>query len=169
MTTKHAKMLAFIASCTDPTQLKTLIKNARARSEIELEKAAFKKLVSIVPSERPGTVEHDFWQAVHATEHMLTEQRGKTTRLARTRQKAQRVGIRQVLIDWAFVPVGQETEGFRLLLDWNMPELTGEAIVLRHPNSFDQSALEAARRRLEHAGVDVDTMLKLVRNKSFEH
>jgi hypothetical protein len=149
--TERQKLLAFIASCTGPEQLRVLMHRARDRGETEVAKAAFKKLVSIV--------QYDFWKAINATEQMLSDSRGKTTRLARTRQKVGRVGIIQVLIDWALVPVGQETEGFRMLIDWQMPELTGEAIVLHHPNSFDQHILDAARKRLENVGVDVDKML----------
>jgi hypothetical protein len=91
MTAQHDRAQAFIASCIDPKQLKTMMQNARGRGELELARAAFKKLVSIVPSERPGTVEHDFWQAVQATEHMLSDKRGKTTRLSASQRIQQAV------------------------------------------------------------------------------
>ena len=39
-----------------------------------------------------------------------------------------------------------------------MPELTGEAIVLRHANHFDETVATAARERLEDAGVDLTTL-----------
>jgi hypothetical protein len=103
-----------------------------------------------------GTVEHDFWQTVHAFEYLLTEEREKTTRLSRTRQKVARVGVVQTLKDWALS--GKETDGFRMLLDRGMPELTGEAIVLRHPGNFDPEVLAAARQRLSDAGVDMNTL-----------
>jgi hypothetical protein len=35
-----------------------------------------------------------------------------------------------------------------------MPELTGEAIVLRHPDLFTTAELTAAREKLATAGVD---------------
>jgi hypothetical protein len=132
------------------------LKNARARGESALADAAFRKLISLVPSEHPGTVEHDFWQTVHAFEYLLTEEREKTTRLSRTRQKVARVGVVQTLKDWALS--GKETDGFRMLLDRGMPELTGEAIVLRHPGNFDPEVLAAARQRLSDAGVDMNTL-----------
>jgi hypothetical protein len=152
----HAKMVAFIAQCDDVGKLKSLLKNARARGESALADAAFRKLISLVPSEHPGTVEHDFWQTVHAFEYLLTEEREKTTRLSRTRQKVARVGVVQTLKDWALS--GKETDGFRMLLDRGMPELTGEAIVLRHPGNFDPEVLAAARQRLSDAGVDMNTL-----------
>lgn len=153
----QSKILAFIAQCQDPNKLKSLIKNARDRGHTALADAAFRKLISLVPSERPGTVEYDFWQTVIAFEYVLTEERERTTRLSRTRQKVARVGVVQTLTDWALSD--KETDGFRMLLERGMPELTGEAIVLRHPDTFDQQARIAAGRRLAAAGVDVSTLV----------
>jgi NAD(P)-dependent dehydrogenase (short-subunit alcohol dehydrogenase family) len=42
-----------------------------------------------------------------------------------------------------------------MLLERNMPELTGEAIVLRYARQFGAEVVAAARRRLEAAGTDV--------------
>jgi hypothetical protein len=152
-TTNTEKMLAFIAQCEDTAKLKALIKNARERRATELAEAAFRKLIAIVPAEAPGTVAHDLWQTINAFEHILTDERGRTTRLARTRQKIARVGEVQTLRDWALGRT--ETDGFRMLLERNMPELTGEAIVLRHRGQFDPSVVDAARQRLIEAGVDL--------------
>ena len=152
----HSRILAFIAQCDDAEKLRTLIKNARDRGGTEVADAAFRKLVSLVPSERPGTVEHDFWQMVNAFEHTLTEERGKTTRLTRTRQKVERVGVVQTLRDWAISE--RETDGFQMLLDRGMAELTGEAIVLRHAGRFEPEVVVAAERRLIDAGVAVSNL-----------
>lgn len=146
----NEKISAFIARCEDPAQLKTMIANAKAKGEDEIALAAFRRLVLVSPSETPGTVEHDMWQTIFAFEHLLKEERGKTTLLARTRQKISRVGVIQTLKDWA--DAKQETEGFRMLLERGLPELTGEAIVLRHPQLFPHRAIDAARARLTAAG-----------------
>ncbi len=152
----HSKILAFVAQCDDVNKLKSLIQNARDSSESAVANAALRKLISLVPSEQPGTVEHDFWQMIHVFEHVLTEERQKTTRLSRTRQKVKRVGVLQTLIDWALSD--KETAGFKMLLDRGMADLTGEAIVLRHPGRFDPKVQAAARDRLVRAGVDVSTL-----------
>jgi hypothetical protein len=152
----RTKMLAFIAQCDDVNKLKSLIKNARDRGEAAVADAAFRRLISLVPSEEPGTVEHDFWQTIHAFEYLLSEEREKTTRLSRTRQKVDRVGVVQTLRDWALSD--KETDGLRMLLERGMPEYTGEAIVLRHPDSFEPQVLAAARQGLANAGVDVSTL-----------
>ena len=153
----HTKMLGLIAVCDDPAKLRTWITNARKEGQKEVESAAFRRLIAILPQEKPGTVEYDFWQTVYAFEHVLSQERSKTTRLSRTRQKAARVGEIETLRDWAVS--SKSTDGFTMLMERNMPELTGEAIVLRHAGHFDASVVAAARKRLEEAGVDIAMLL----------
>ena len=150
------KILAYVTACDDADKLKSLIVNANKLGNAIVAEAAFRKLIALVPGEQPGSVEHDFWQTVNAFEQTLTQERGKTTRLSRTRQKVGKVGVVQTLSDWALN--GHDTEGFRMLLDRGMPELTGEAIALRHPGSFEPPVLEAARQRLVGAGVDLNSL-----------
>ena len=146
-------MLAFIASCDDPEKLCAIEENARKRGADALADAAFRRRVSVLPSERPGTVEHDFWRSVHTLEAVRSEERGRKTPLSRTRQKVDRVGVRRVLADWALDR--KKTKGFYMLLERNMPELLGEAVVLRHPDEFEADVMAAARNRLESSGVDI--------------
>jgi hypothetical protein len=149
----HQRILDLVAACDDPEKLRTWIANARRGGQPAIADAAFRRLIAILPQEEPGTVEYDFWQTVHAFEHVLTEERGKTTRLARTRQKVARVGEIATLKDWAVST--KSADGFAMLIERNMPELTGEAIVLRHADKFDISVVTAARGRLEEAGVNL--------------
>ena len=154
--TNHSKILEFIGRCEDSDKLRSLIKNARERGEHEVANVAFKKLISLVPSEQPGTVGHDLWQTIYAFEHVLTEERGKTTRLQRTRQKLARSGVVETLAGWCLR--AKATTGFQMLIDREMPELTGEAIVLRHAALFEPDVVDAARRRLVGAGVEVSRL-----------
>jgi hypothetical protein len=150
------KILAFVERCENPAELESLIRNATKLGNAPVAEAAFRKRISLVPAERPGSVEHDFWQMVQAFEFTLSEERGKNTRLSRTRQKVAKAGVVQTLRDWA---VGsQETAGFRMLLERGMPEFTGEAITLRHPEHFEPPVLEAAQQRLTAAGVDLSSL-----------
>jgi len=153
--TDHRQALAFIAKCDDAGKLRQLIKHAKAQGVTEVADAAFRRLIELVPAEKRGTVQHDFWRMVNAFEHLRTEQNGRTTRLARTRQKVARVGVLRVLEDWA---VGKKTEGYDILMGLGLPELTGEAIVLRHPTHFSASAVEKAGRRLEADGVNLQSV-----------
>ena len=45
-----------------------------------------------------------------------------------------------------------------MLLERGMPEFTGEAITLRHPELFEPPVLEAAQQRLKAAGVDLTSL-----------
>lgn len=145
----HSKMLAYVAGCTDPAKLEQLIDNARNQDADDVAEAAFRRLISLVPHAAPGTVEHDFWSTVHAFEHVLKQERGKTVRLSRTRQKVARDGVVATLASWA---AGKPTDGFEMLRERGMLDLAGEAIILRHPTHFDPAVLAAARDRLSEAG-----------------
>jgi hypothetical protein len=148
----HKKVLAAIAVATDPEKLRTLRENAQRLGVAEVEDAAFRRLVEILPQEAPGSIEHDFWKTIHAFEEILRDERGKTVRLSRTRQKIDRVGVMRTLIDFAVSKT--PTDGFNMLIERGLPELTGEALVLKHASHFEPVVLEAARSRLEGAGVD---------------
>jgi len=54
------KILGLIENCSDPKRLKSWITNARNKGEARIADAAFRKLVSVLPKEEPGTVEYDF-------------------------------------------------------------------------------------------------------------
>ena len=152
----HKKVLASIAVATDPAKLRTLRGNAQRLGVPEVEEAAFRRLVEMLPEEAPGSIEHDFWKTIHAFEEILRDERGKTVRLSRTRQKIDRVGVMQTLIDFAVSKA--PTDGFNMLIERGLPELTGEALVLKHASHFEPAVLEAARSRLEGAGVDTSRL-----------
>ena len=71
-----SRMFDYVSSCDDPNKLRNIIKNARERGVDALAEAAFRRLVSILPSEEPGTVEYDFWRTIHSFEYVLTEENG---------------------------------------------------------------------------------------------
>ena len=150
------KIMAFIAQSEDADRLAALTRNASAQGASDVANASFRKLVSLVPAAQLGTVEHDFWQTVQAFEFTLTEERGKATRLSRTRQKVAKVGVVEILIEWA--TDAHPTDGFKMMVERGMPDLTGEAVTLRHAASFAEPVLEAARRRLTAAGIDPNSL-----------
>ncbi len=51
----------------------------------------------------------------------------------------------QCLIDWA---LGSPTEGFKLLIEKGLPELTAEYLVVKYAKRFPEEAVQAARERL---------------------
>ena len=153
MTTEQ-KALASIATATDPAALRQLIRNARGKSAA-IERAAFRRLVAISAKDAPGTLEHDCWSMIHAVEELRRASGRPVSRMNRMRPKIEREGEVAALEYCAL----NETEGFREVLDYGAPELTAEAIVLRHEARFSPEARAAARRRLESAGVDVATAI----------
>lgn len=138
-----------IATCEDPKQLKQIAKNAGLHGESAVRHAAELKLYAVLPSAQPGTLQHDVWQSVYALEGALAAERGKTVLLARTRQKIARDGEQGTV---ASLVLGKVSDGFRMLLDRNMPELTFEAVALMHAADFSEVVLTAAKSRLVEVG-----------------
>lgn len=146
------KTLSLIQKCADEKQLRNWIANAKRLQQPGLEKMAIRRLIEVMSKAQAGTLEWDFWRTIYAFEYMLSEERGRTTRLSRTRQKIARDGIEKMLIEWALDK--EAKRGFEMLIERNMPELLAEAVILRHPSRFSHDVLEAARTRLLNAGVD---------------
>lgn len=136
-----------VAKSDDPKKLKIIAKNAAALGELELVRAAELRLFDIMPSEAPGTLEHDVWRSIFALESVLTTERKKTTRLGRTRPKIARVGELETVKD--LVLATKPSEGFDMLVQRRMIELTFEAVALRHRDKFDERTLDAASVRLQ--------------------
>lgn len=145
MSDERSKALEFIRACQSSEQLKTVIKNARRRSDDVVERVATLRLYAVLPSADPGTLEHDVWRSVYALEGALKAERNKTTLLARTRQKITRDGELKTVAD---LVMGTPSDGFQMLIDRDMIEYTFEAVPLRHPGRFAPGVLEVAARRI---------------------
>jgi hypothetical protein len=143
--------LDYIASCEDPAKLRQIAKNARKQGNLDVEKAASLRLYEVLPAEKPGTLEHDVWQSIHALEHSLSNERGKTTRLGRTRNSIAEFGERQTVA--RLLLKTKPSEGFGMLLERGMPERTFEAVALKHASEFSEKELDAAKARLLAAGL----------------
>ena len=141
------------ATLNDPKLLRNLLTNARNAGREDLVLACQVRLAEIAGQAFDDQLEREFWIAVAAAEEIATEKNGRTTRLARTRQKAKRVGIIQCLVDWAMDP--KISQGFSLLVDGGRAELTGEAIVARHSDKFPEEAVRAASEKLARHGVEI--------------
>lgn len=143
------RALQWIADTSDPKALRKIAENARQADREDVREAALRKLYAVSPEAETGTLEHDVWQSIYALEGALTEERGKIIRLARTRQKIARDGERDTVAD---LIKKSASEGYRMLLDRGWPELTFEAVALRHPQRFESATLEAAKERLKGSG-----------------
>lgn len=83
---------SFIAKCDNPAKLRQICKNARMKNNIDVERAASLRLYEILPSEEAGAINYDIWKTIYALEHSLTLERGRTTRLQRTRNSISKIG-----------------------------------------------------------------------------
>lgn len=142
----RTRALEFIAACVDPKRLEQMIRNARKQGEAEVEQAAMRRLYEVKPEAQPGTLEHDVWQSIFALEGALSSERGKTVRLSRTRQKIKEV--KEAATVASLVMKKTPSKGFHLLIERGWPELTFEAVALRHPDRFEADVRAAAAARL---------------------
>jgi hypothetical protein len=136
----------------DPQLVRNLLANAQRAGRDDLVFACQVRLAKLEGAKYETPIEREFWAAISAAEEIATQRNGRTTRLNRTRQKVARVGIMKCLEDWAFQK--GMTQGFDILVQGGHPELTGEAIVVRHAEDFSDDAVQAAKKRLTDFGID---------------
>ena len=67
-------------------------------------------------------------------------------RINRTRQKLDRVGVRQTLADLALKP--KPSTGFFKLVEFKMADMSAEALILKYKDEFSDEVIAAARKRL---------------------
>ena len=157
------RILQQIERCSDPKLLRQWASNAAKQGATEIELAARRRLYAVMPSAQPGTLEFDVWQSIYALEDALTSERGKTTRLSRTRQKIGRDGEQRTVAD---LVMGKPSEGFRMLIDRGLPELTFEALAIKHEKVFGSLIAATARERLAEAGVGQEFLAGLQSQES---
>jgi hypothetical protein len=148
-------MAVEIGNLIDPQLVRNLLDNASRLGKPDLVLECQVRLAQIEGSKYKSQLEREFWTAVRAAEELKTAEKGKTIRLTRTRQKVDRVGIEQCLIDWATAP--GVTDGFQTLVTGGKADLTGEAIVVRHAEKFDIKVVNFAKKKLIEHGIDLAT------------
>jgi len=158
MTDAVSRVLAHIATETSVDNLLTIASNARGKSQ-DVEQAALRRLATISAKHASGTVEHDCWTMVHTIEAIRRLNGAKVWRMNRMRPKIENEDEVAALEYCAL----NETDGFAEVLAYGLPELTAEAIVLRHSAHFSDAAKTAARLRLQKAGFEIDDDGNLVK------
>ena len=148
----RSRVLKNIENCDDPVKLRQYMKNARERGADDVYDAAFQRLISVQPSAQVGTIAHDVWRTIYAFEELLKEERGRTVRLSRTRQKIQRDGEVKTVMDLTLK--ADPSDGFLMLKDRGILKLSFEALVVARADRFPSDVIDAARARLEGHGFD---------------
>ena len=152
-TPNRTRILDSIERCNDPAEFRRLMKNAQQRGAADVYNAAFQRLITVQPSAQVGTIAHDVWRTIYAFEELLREERGKTVRLSRTRQKIRRDGEVKTVMDLTLKET--PSDGFRMLKDRGILELSFEALVVAGAGHFPGNVVDAARSRLESQGMDI--------------
>ena len=152
-TPNRGRILDNIERCDDPCALRRFMKNAQRLGAADVYDAAFQRLISVQPSAQVGTLAHDVWRTIYAFEELLKEERDQTVRLSRTRQKIQRDGEVKTVMDLTLKAT--PSDGFRMLKDRGMLELSFEALVVARAEHFPSNVVDAARSRLETEGMDI--------------
>jgi hypothetical protein len=136
-----------ISEYTDQAALRNLMHNAKRLKRDDIWQQAFRRLCELEGLDQADPLHRDFFATLRAYEELLTQKNGRTTRASRTRQKLRNKGVIQCLEDWA--TSSAPTEGFDLLVNSGMPELTGEHLVIKYADRFSQDAVAAAKARLQ--------------------
>jgi len=154
--TRNAAALARVAEMTDADGLRNLMANATRLGVEPVREAAFRRLAAVQSEGDEGTVQNAVWQMVHAIEQIKREAAGKTIRLSYLRRDIQKVGEAAAI--GKIVAKPGPSERFEELMARSLPGYTAEAIVLSHPEDFDEDTRAAATARLTEAGVDPATL-----------
>ena len=140
-----------LSSEWDKDKLRTLMTNAKRLGRDDVYQDAFRQLCRAEGRNIADPLESEFASVMRALEQALTEEAGKTKRLNRTRQKLDRVGVRQTLADLALKP--NPSMGFLKLVEFGMADMSAESLILKYRDEFDQDVVAAARRRLDEYGI----------------
>ena len=147
--------LSRVESMDDPDKLRNLMSNADRMGVFPVRDAAFRRLALIQTEAEAGTIEHDFLQTIFAYEQLVREELGKPKRLTKTRMKMTKTGPVKALE--TFASVTDEYAAFDTLIARGLQDMTGEAVILRHPDDFDLKTRDAATARLKAAATAAET------------
>jgi hypothetical protein len=131
-----------------PKKCEIFARNARKRAREDLALEANQRAVQL-RAEAFGAssqVEKEALQAVYAYEEVLTKKNGRRTRASRTWPMIERHGIIEAVERAVNRPT--ETQGYKALAEMGLQDYAFEAVILRYPDSFSESAIEIAQERL---------------------
>jgi hypothetical protein len=128
-------------------KLRNWMKNAKRLGRDDIYQMALRQLCKVEGRNIEDPLEADFATVMRALDEALTAEAGKTKRLSRTRQKLGRVGLRQTLADLALKP--SPSLGFIKLVEFNMGDMSAEALILKYRDQFEPDVVDAAARRLK--------------------
>lgn len=158
--TNNANALANVEKCKTLSQLKTLIKNAKADLAAGKDVATAQKVyeaavgryweMSAAKHEAGAAVDRALWTALHAYEHLKGQEKGKTSRATYLRRKISQTDI--VTAVSGSVLKGGKTTGLQALREMGRLDASFEAVVVKYADSFAPEVVAAAKRTLAELG-----------------
>ena len=142
-----------LSRLSNPVAVRNYMAYQQEAGRMDLYWAGFRRLAELEGGIHASPLDTDFWRALIAGEELLHRKHGKRVLLARTRQKIGRAGILQTVED--LVLKKTPSEGFALLVGGGLWDLTAEALAIKHKEQFSETVVDAARKRLQAAGVVV--------------
>ena len=137
-----------IKSLDTPKKCEIFANNALSAGREDLAKQAKERAIQL-KAETYGaetSAEKEAIKAVYAYEEILSANNGKKTRASRTWPMIQKYGIINA-VERA-VNRKAETKGYTVLLEMGLEAYAFEAVILRYPDQFSESAVEISRQRM---------------------
>lgn len=131
-----------------PEKCEIFAKNALLKDREDLVKQAKERAI-VLKAEAYGAktlAEKEAIKAVYAYEKVLSTNNGKKTRASRTWPMIQKYGIINAVE--RIVNRKAETKGYTALLKMGLEAYAFEAVILRYPELFSDSAVEISRQRM---------------------
>ena len=137
-----------VKSLDTPKKCEIFANNALNAGREDLAKQAKERAIQL-KAETYGaetSAEKEAIKAVYAYEEILSANNGKKTRASRTWPMIQKYGIINA-VERA-VNRKAETKGYTVLLEMGLEAYAFEAVILRYPDQFSESAVEISRQRM---------------------
>lgn len=141
-------MDARVAKLNTPKECVVFARNARERGRDDLAEEAKHRAIELnaIAYGAQSDAERACLEAVYAYEQILTVKNGKPTKASRTWQMIKKYGI--IAATERAVDRSDVTIGYEALKDAGLEKYAFEAIVLRHPHLFSDSAVARSRERM---------------------
>lgn len=137
-----------VKNLDNPRKCEIFAKNALLKDREDLAKQAKERAIQL-KAEAYGAetlAEKEAIKAIYAYEEVLSANNGKKTRASRTWPMIQKYGIINA-VERA-VDRKAETKGYTALLEMGLEAYAFEAVILRYPELFSESAVEISRQRM---------------------
>lgn len=135
-----------------PEHCEAFARNARKLGRADLALEARRRAVELRAAAYGATsiAERECLEAIYAYEEILSEKHGRRVRASRTWQMIKRRGIIAAIEQAVDRPDG--TAGFTALKEVGLDNYAFEAVILRHPQLFSESAVDRSRKRMAQLG-----------------